>query len=31
LTINIARPREERPPRWDNHRGEQRSESRDRL
>lgn len=30
LTINIARPREERPPRWGNHRGEQRGERRDR-
>jgi RNA recognition motif-containing protein len=30
LTINIARPREERPPRWGNNRGEQRSERRDR-
>ena len=30
LTINIARPREERPPRWGNNRGEQRGERRDR-
>jgi RNA recognition motif-containing protein len=30
LTINIARPREERPPRWDNQRGEPRGERRER-
>ena len=30
LTINIARPREERSPRWENNRGEQRTERRDR-
>lgn len=30
LTLNIARPREERPPRWDNHQGEPRGERRER-
>jgi cold-inducible RNA-binding protein len=30
LTINIARPREEQPPRWGNNRGEQRGERRER-
>jgi len=30
LTINVARPREERPPRWGNNRGE-RSERRERY
>ncbi len=25
LTINVARPREERPPRWENDRGERRA------